>query len=547
MKTLSILTALLVPTMAFAYSYDATNLPYADAPTDLETRIALDLLTDVEVIQGNDDGTFAGTRVINRAEFVTIMMRLHDHGISIEDINVNCFPDVPQNEWYTVDVCIAKSLGIVEGEQGFFSPTRPINYVEAVKVLVELFNFPIVRVETDTWYDPYLRSADAAGLLLTEVSDPGHFISRKQMVMLTAAFLAYENGELEQFRAAQRGEDTSSSSLPSSSSLSPQSSSAVSPSSSSSTEISSSASAIYDTHGSVEMAQSILLLGEVSPVLASVEIFSDAQPIRLTEITVTLSSAVNSIDSLLLYDENKRYLGRASLSTGTKYIASVRTQNIEIPKRVGHSIYVRAQLKPYNSGGVGGEVVTVSSIGIVADGVWNNKEQTQSSTETFLSYQTARSQVLSIQNADTAEGVLVEGTGIPIGSFRFAGEKGDGQADLAVTDINFHIGSIGGVTVANVELGADGTNERMSCSVASSTITCSSIDAQYGSFEDRDRILTLYADVTVPSGSINTGLQISINQPGSPSSGGDITWTDGTTSFTWVPYGNPVARGTYYK
>ena len=140
----------------------------------------------------------------------------------------------------------------------------------------------------------------------------------------------------------------------------------------------------------------------------------------------------------------------------------------------------------------------------------------------------------------------MSGSQTPIGSFIFKGETADSQAGLRVTDITFTIGAIGSVTVANA-FGADGTSERHSCTVGSSTIVCSSLDGAFGSLEDHERIITLYADVAVPVDAQTAALQISINQSGDIGSVGSVTWTDGDTVFAWVPLDSPLARGTYYE
>lgn len=538
-KIFTIIGAVFLPvSTVLALSYNDSNLPYPDAPRNLETRVALSLLTDLGVIRGNDDGTFAPNRTLNRAEFITIVMRLRTDLAT--SVSTNCFPDVPSSAWYSVAVCQAKQAGIVQGENGYFSPDRPINYVEAVKVLSELYGLPVEA--TTVWYQGYLDAADEASLVTEEIL-PGAYITRAQMVRITASFVANNADELLNLRAAQAGSSLSSSS--SSSSVSSVSSSASSVAASS--ESSSSSSYTYDQYGSVEMADNFILLGSVSPVLASVKIFSDAQPFQLTDISITLDAAAASVESMLVYDQEGRYLGRATYRSGTTYTVSVRNMDIEIPRREDFTVYMRAQLKGHQSGGVSGETVEVSQVLIEGIGGWNNKDQSQSSSDDFPVYVTARSRITKVENADIDRGILVQGTNQLIGMYRFGGDVGDGQADLAVTSLVFQIEASGGVSISNVKLTADGTSETMDCSIVSSTVNCLSIPATFGSLEDRERVLSVYADVTVPNTSANQALRLSINQAGSPTSAGAITWSDGSTSFTWVPFTSPVARGTYFE
>lgn len=506
-----------------------------------EESAAIELLTEAEIFTGNPDGSFRSRTSLNRAEFMMIAMRLYGDGPI--DTSSPCFPDVPLNTWYAQSVCRAKALGIVRGnaEAGVleskwrFEPARAVQYEEAVKVLVHLYAVPIVETEQNSaaevdmaWYVPYIEAAEQLEIGV-EGLVPGDIITRGEMARLTANFYAYGMG------------------LQSSSSANSSVSTSQSMQSSTATTQSSTSSYTYDSHGSVELADGILLLGEVTPVLTSVKIFSDAQPMNLTDISFTLASAANSVESILVYDQEGRYLGRATLRSGSTYTLSVRTTDIEIPRREDFSIYARAQLKPEASGGVSGETVEVSQVLVEGTGAWNNKDMSESSSDDFPNFQTARSRITSIANAGPTEDVLVEGTGLLVGKYQFTGETGDGQADLAVTDLAFQIESAGGVSISNVQLSADGTSETMSCSIASSTVNCSNISATFGSLEDRPRTIQLYADVSVPATSDNQFLRLSLNQPGNIGSAGSVTWTDGDTSFVWVPFGNPVVRGTHFK
>ncbi|MDD5740150.1 MAG: hypothetical protein PHO20_05290, partial [Candidatus Peribacteraceae bacterium] len=127
------------------------------------------------------------------------------------------------------------------------------------------------------------------------------------------------------------------------------------------------------------------------------------------------------------------------------------------------------------------------------------------------------------------------------------GVRGDGRADLKVTDATFALGVSGGVILANVTLGADGSTDRTTCSVAGDAITCAAIPESIGTVSGGTRILTLRGDITVPSTSQSAGLQVSITPAGSVSSAGALTWTDGTTSFSWLAFDESQLRGTFYR
>jgi hypothetical protein len=305
----------------------------------------------------------------------------------------------------------------------------------------------------------------------------------------------------------------------------------------------------YDPFSDVSLGGRIALLGDASPVLGSVKAFNNAEPLRIETITITLESAVTSVDQLLVYDHDGGFLGSARLdsavSGGKTYVLNIKTQKITIPQRMEYSFYVRAQLKSRNAGGVSAELLQIDSIAIAGVGGWSNRSYSQSLTETFSLHQTARSMITGITNAGASNEPLLSGSDSEIGRFRFIGVRNDGSADLRLTQLTFTLSQVGGVSLSDVQIVADGSSDRASCTVSSSTITCP-LSAAFGSLTSSARTLVLLADITIPSSS-RASLQISLNEPGTPSSAGSIQWTDGTTTFDWVGFEGPVARGTYYS
>ncbi|TSC59781.1 MAG: hypothetical protein Greene041662_352 [Candidatus Peregrinibacteria bacterium Greene0416_62] len=312
---------------------------------------------------------------------------------------------------------------------------------------------------------------------------------------------------------------------------------------------SSSAASIKDPDTDVSLAGRIALLGGISPVLGSAKAFNNAEPLHITTITVTLDSAVTSVDQLLIYDEDAELLGSArldaSVSGGRIYTLSVKTKNIIIPQREDYSFYVRSQLKSRDGGGTSAELLKIASIAIEGNGGWSNRTYTQSLTGTFNTHQIARSMITSITNAGAVSEPLLSGTDREIGRFRFMGVRNDGSADLRLSQLTFTLSQVGGVSLSDVQIIVDGSSDRANCTVSSSTITCP-LTASFGSLTSSSRTLTLLADITIPSSAPRASLQISLNETGTPTSAGSVQWTDGTTTFDWVGFEEPVARGTYY-
>jgi hypothetical protein len=519
------------------------DAPFGDRSTDLSVSV----LAGIGVIRGNDDGTFAASRRLNRAEFVQIIMRLFPNSAPA---NTNCFPDVNPSDWFADPVCRAKASGLVRGNarEGIsedmwrFEPAREVQYEEAVKILVTLYALPIVGdTEGEDWYVPYINAAADLDLDISGLQ-AGDRITRGEMARLTAAFVAHAEGRLEAFRDAENATSSRSSS---SSRMSSISRSSIRPPSSSSS-FSANGTGIFDPLDDTAVRSSILVLGKTSPILAGVQFFSNNEPVDVTEITVNLEDAADSIASLVVYNASGEQLGIATAAGSSQtFTARIPSGRLQLPYRQNHTIYVRARMKDDDGGGVSGEAVQVDNITLSGEGAWSNEEYSTTSTDTFQISTTALGSVLTVAASGVADGVIANGTQTQLAEFRFTADPPPDEHDVRITTLRFTIEQGGGVTVTNPYITVEGSGVQHNCSVSSSIITCSSIPASIGTV-DTTRTIRVFGDVTVPSGAGNRSLRIVLSNPGSPSEAGDITWTDGVTTFTWLPLSQPMARGTQF-
>ena len=548
-----IASLLFVPLSVYALRYNTDNLPYSDAPADRPTALAISTLTDIGILKGNPDGTIKPNVTMNRAEFVEIAMRLLPPDHSFTD--TRCFSDVDRNVWFARSVCRAKDLGIVRGnalsgldpDEWPFQPTRSVKYEEAVKVLSGIYDIPLFEATGGEWYVKYTNTAFKFGIDLKD-SAIGSALTRGQMARLTVAFMAFAKGELALLRAAENS--SSMSSIPVRTVFASSSVSSVSSVSSSSV------APVYDPLiNDTSTDESVLVLGQVTHILGSAELFSHSEAINIDAFIIELKAANDSIDALNVYDHDAKLLGRATLDRSVagdiRYRLNVKGQGIQAPYRDDFSFYVRGVLRPQDAGGTSGGSVQIDRMGIEGTGHWSSRdyEQFTDASETFSESQVAQSSIMGVENAGDANDILVEGTDREVGSFRFTGTKGHSSADIRITAIVFQIEQAGSVTLKNPTLKADGSSDRHVCSVVSDEIHCLSIPASFGDLEDAPRVLDIFADIDVPDTSQSASLRLSISDPGTVSTAGSITWTDGVTIFTWVDNGGqrPVARSTYYS
>jgi len=525
---------------------------YSDAPfDDMKTDLAVSVLTEEGVLRGNDSSpgsgqgpTFNPNRNLNRAEFVQIIMRLTGDTATV---NKNCFPDVSPDAWYAEPVCRAKVLGIVRGnarvnvEESLwrFEPNREVQYEEALKMLVQVYAYPIVGdTEGMDWYVPYVEVAEDMSLTIPGLS-PGDHITRGEMARLTVAFLAESEGQLDELRDAEDGTTSSSSSS--------RSSSSSSRTSSMSSSSRSSSSFARDPDTDISVRSDFLLLGQATPVLGAVNVFPSNEDINLERVTVRFTNDSSAIENLRMYESDTgRFLGTASRQSAGVYVVNIPTGTIILPRREDTSIYVRAMLRDVDSGGTGGQTIRIDRITIEGTGESSNDDYAVDSTATFQTFQVTPAAITKISlTGGLTTSLFQSGQNQILGSFDFDAVSTDSRYVPRVTSLVFTVNASAGVTLSNVELTIPGTDTSSPCTVSSNTITCSSIPASIGTI-DNSQVIRLVADVD-SAGTSNPFLQVSLQEAGTPTSAGAITWTDGTNTYTWISSDTPIVRGIKYE
>ncbi len=517
---------------------------YSDAPfNDHQTDLAVSVLTEESILFGNDDGTFRPERTLNRAEFVQIIMRLIDDNRAV---SLSCFPDVSSDVWYAEPVCRAKALGIVRGNarvgvpesQWRFEPTRAVQYEEAIKMLVEVFGHPVSGdTEGLDWYVPYIDAAQDLDLTISGLR-VGESITRGTMARLTIAFLAEDNDQLDDLRDAEEGRDDDNNS----------SSASSSSRTSSSSSRSSNSSTTGDPDTNLSIRSNFLVLGETTPVLGAVDFFAQSEPIDVDMIRVRFSSDPSSIQQVRIYAEDDgRLLGTSFRDGSGDYEVALSPGELVLEHRIEEGVYVRALMKPADGGAAGGQIVQIEHIEVDGDGQWSDSDYTVTSTEIFLPFETTPAVITIFRSTGSVTSLgFISGPNVTLGEFDVRARSTDNDYTVALESLVFRLTASSSVTLDDVELTVPDTGASTSCTISSSTITCDDISVSVGTIDTMQR-LRLIGDVTLDSGAVNPFLQVSLQEAGGPNSPGDIEWTDGSHTYDWVPFEEPVARGIRYE
>lgn len=112
---------------AASYSDVASNASYADA---------VNLLSNLGIITGYDDGTFKPDNTVTRAEAATMIVRMLGLADEVEQGDTN-FTDVAADNWASGYINVAEANGIINGMgDGTFNPNGEVTYGQIVKMIV---------------------------------------------------------------------------------------------------------------------------------------------------------------------------------------------------------------------------------------------------------------------------------------------------------------------------------------------------------------------------------------------------------------------------
>lgn len=300
----------------------------------------------------------------------------------------------------------------------------------------------------------------------------------------------------------------------------------------------------------IDVRNRIFVLGETGPLMGSIKLNPQDEPVEVREIKLTLSSAVDSLSSIEVFDEFGFVLGNATRSSISNiYTLSLNPENAYfVAKNDEVVVAFKPRLKNDDAGGESGEDLQISSVMVTAIGRWSSNSNLVTTTgPDFQAHQTALTTITEISRVGEEDGVFATGNERLLGSFFFnTADVADSDADPRLLEITFSVSHSSQVTLSNAILRDSMAGTETDCTVSTSTITCSSIPEDVGSI-DGGRQLSLYADVGLSGSTNNPFVQVDINRPGGPSSTGDITWTDGESTFTWVPLSQPVVQGTAWQ
>ena len=131
----------------------SSSCAFPDVDASSDEGMAITKMQNCGYIQGFDDGTFRPNGTLTRAEFVTIINKMYNYTVDME----NVFTDIQSGDWYYKAVLVGVQAGYIKGhDDKTFRPDDPVTREQACVMLNRILNvaeIPFSQEITDTVSD----------------------------------------------------------------------------------------------------------------------------------------------------------------------------------------------------------------------------------------------------------------------------------------------------------------------------------------------------------------------------------------------------------
>ena len=156
---------------------------FPDVDDYLEYAEAVEYVSELGIMVGDDQGNFNPYKTVTRAEMATIICRMLDETENLP--NSTAFTDVPIGHWANTYVGKATELGIVNGYGGGkFGPSDFVTYEQAVTMIVRAIGYGKDAEDRGGYPDGFLNLAENLGLLEGISAQKNEALSRADIAIL---------------------------------------------------------------------------------------------------------------------------------------------------------------------------------------------------------------------------------------------------------------------------------------------------------------------------------------------------------------------------
>ena len=153
----------LMLSVAMVFTIGTSVMAYSDVEEGTYVSEAVTVLSNLDILNGYEDGTFKPEATITRAEMAKIVCEaLGYYGM---DNDKTPFDDVEPKHWAAGYINTAASLGIINGYgDGKFGPEDTVTYEQAVKMVVCALGYEAMAADRGGWPAGYTSVAANIGL-----------------------------------------------------------------------------------------------------------------------------------------------------------------------------------------------------------------------------------------------------------------------------------------------------------------------------------------------------------------------------------------------
>lgn len=165
------------------FTCSASAMSFPDVDDYLDYAAAVDYVSELGIMVGDDQGNFNPYKTVTRAEMATIVCRMLGETENLQNSTV--FTDVPVGHWANAYVGKVAELGIVNGYgDGKFGPSDPVTYEQAVTMIIRAVGGEQEAQNMGGYPNGFLVVAKERGLVENIQATTGESISRSDIVLL---------------------------------------------------------------------------------------------------------------------------------------------------------------------------------------------------------------------------------------------------------------------------------------------------------------------------------------------------------------------------